>query len=118
MGPDDIYSSNGGLFIARNWPFVYYLQFAYKITAGQYLALTRRLPDWTKIDRFDIEARAEGDPTKDQMRLMVQSLLAERFLATRRSRFQCSHLFWQNRERLGQSSCRIQRVTPRVRTPL
>lgn len=79
MGPDDIYSSNGGLFIARNWPFVYYLQFAYKITAGQYLALTRRLPDWTKIDRFDIEARAEGDPTKDQMRLMVQSLLAERF---------------------------------------
>ena len=79
MGADDIYSSNGGLLIARNWPFAYYLQFAYKMTAGQYLAATRRLPEWARTDRFDIEARAEGDPTKDQMRLMVQSLLAERF---------------------------------------
>jgi uncharacterized protein (TIGR03435 family) len=30
-------------------------------------------------DLFDIEARAEGNPTKDQMRLMAQSLLADRF---------------------------------------
>jgi uncharacterized protein (TIGR03435 family) len=79
MGADDRFSSTGGLFIARNWPFAYYLQFAYKMTAGQYLATTRRLPDWAGTDRFDIEARAEGNPTKDQMRLMVQSLLADRF---------------------------------------
>jgi uncharacterized protein (TIGR03435 family) len=30
-------------------------------------------------ERFDIKARAEGDATKDQMRLMMRSLLAERF---------------------------------------
>src|SRR5580658_5634043 len=30
-------------------------------------------------DFFDIEAQAPGNPTKDQMRLMIQSLLAERF---------------------------------------
>ena len=29
--------------------------------------------------RFAIEARAQGTPTKDQMRLMMQSLLADRF---------------------------------------
>ena len=28
---------------------------------------------------YVIEARAEGKPTKDQVRLMMQSLLAERF---------------------------------------
>ena len=31
------------------------------------------------MDPFDIEARAAGNPTKDQMRLMMQSLLADRF---------------------------------------
>jgi uncharacterized protein (TIGR03435 family) len=30
-------------------------------------------------DLFEIEAHAEGNPTKDQMRLMMQSLLADRF---------------------------------------
>jgi uncharacterized protein (TIGR03435 family) len=38
-----------------------------------------QMPDWIKTERFDIEAKVEGDPTKDEMRLMMQSLLAERF---------------------------------------
>ena len=33
----------------------------------------------TPTDHFTIQARAAGNPTKDQMRLMVQSLLADRF---------------------------------------
>ena len=37
------------------------------------------LPKWAVTDRFDIQARAPGNPTKDQMRLMMQSLLADRF---------------------------------------
>jgi uncharacterized protein (TIGR03435 family) len=37
-----------------------------------------QLPKSLTID-FDIEARAPGNPTKDQMRLMMQSLLADRF---------------------------------------
>jgi uncharacterized protein (TIGR03435 family) len=38
-----------------------------------------KLPDWARTSRFDIEARSEGNPTKDDMRLMMQSLLEERF---------------------------------------
>jgi uncharacterized protein (TIGR03435 family) len=37
------------------------------------------LPKWVDTDAFEIEAKAAGNPTKDQMRLMMQSLLAERF---------------------------------------
>jgi uncharacterized protein (TIGR03435 family) len=38
-----------------------------------------KLPKWTSTEYFDIQARAVGSPTKDQLRLMMQSLLAERF---------------------------------------
>jgi len=37
------------------------------------------LPKWVTTDNFEIQAKAEGNPTKDQMRLMMQSLLADRF---------------------------------------
>ena len=36
-------------------------------------------PDWIQSDRFDVAAKAEGDPPPDQMRLMLQKLLADRF---------------------------------------
>jgi uncharacterized protein (TIGR03435 family) len=52
-----------------------YLRFAYKLGQGDLLDL----PAWVYNDGFDIEARAEGNPTKDQMRLMMRSLLASRF---------------------------------------
>ena len=45
-------------------------------------ALLTRLPKWFDTDFFEIEARAEGNPTRDQMRLMMQSLLSERFKLT------------------------------------
>jgi len=41
--------------------------------------LLPQLPEWVTAERFDIQARADGNPTKDQMRLMMQSLLADRF---------------------------------------
>src|SRR5580704_8122016 len=74
MGPGDAYVS-GTLFSATNQALIVYLRFAYKLGQGGLL----RLPGWVYNDRFDIEARAQGNPTKDQMRLMVQSLLADRF---------------------------------------
>jgi bla regulator protein blaR1 len=37
------------------------------------------LPKWVATDHFVIQAKAEGNPTKDQMRLMMQSLLSDRF---------------------------------------
>jgi uncharacterized protein (TIGR03435 family) len=37
------------------------------------------LPRWIYNERFDVEARANGEPAKDQMRLMMRSLLKDRF---------------------------------------
>ncbi len=74
------YSPSGGLFSGVNQPLYVYMTFAYKTTNYQNLYLLSQLPKWVTADRFDIEARAaEGNPTKDQMRLMMQSLLADRF---------------------------------------
>ena len=38
-----------------------------------------QLPEWVTTERFDIQARAEKNPGKDEMRLMMRSLLADRF---------------------------------------
>jgi uncharacterized protein (TIGR03435 family) len=58
-----------------------YIEFAYKIwlTAEERRAVLSKLPEWVKTDRFDIEATAPLHATKDQYRLMVQTLLTERF---------------------------------------
>ena len=37
------------------------------------------LPEWGGSDRFDIDARADGNPSKDELMLMLQTLLADRF---------------------------------------
>jgi uncharacterized protein (TIGR03435 family) len=36
-------------------------------------------PAWLKTDRFDIDAKTEGDPSRRQMMAMLQTLLADRF---------------------------------------
>jgi uncharacterized protein (TIGR03435 family) len=36
-------------------------------------------PRWLESDRFDIEAKTEGDPPRERIQLMLQSLLADRF---------------------------------------
>jgi uncharacterized protein (TIGR03435 family) len=36
-------------------------------------------PSWANSDRFDVEGKAEGNPTREQFMLMLQSLLADRF---------------------------------------
>jgi uncharacterized protein (TIGR03435 family) len=80
LSPDDSYVSTGGRFFA-DFPLPVYIEFAYKIwlTDEQRSALLERLPKWVGSQSFVIEARAPGNPTKDQMRLMVQSLLEDRF---------------------------------------
>jgi bla regulator protein BlaR1 len=57
------------------------IEFAYKLFLApeQRHAILASLPKWVSTDKFDIHARAVGKPTKDQMRLMMQALLAERF---------------------------------------
>jgi len=79
LGPGDVYASNGGLFKAINVPLIAYIAFAYRIMGNQTQYVFAQLPRWVEEDRFDIEARSDGQPTKDQLRLMMRSLLAERF---------------------------------------
>jgi len=56
------------------------IAFAYRLSFGEQKELKSQLPKWALAERFDIEARAPiSNPTKDQFRLMVQSLLADRF---------------------------------------
>jgi uncharacterized protein (TIGR03435 family) len=81
LSPDDAYSPTGGLLIADD-PLATYIEFAYKIwlTREQWHTMYAHLPKWVTDDGYQIRARAEGtNPTKDQMRLMMQSLLKERF---------------------------------------
>ena len=87
----DVYYPTGGVFSATNQSFVAYLIFAYKVNVSEFRGgLMRRLPKWAITDKFDIIARAESQkPTKDEMRLMLQSLLEDRFkLKVRREKQQ------------------------------
>lgn len=74
LGPGDAYAP-GGTFSSRNQPLIAYLRFAFKLGQSDLPGL----PPWIYTERFDIEARSAANPTKDQMRLMTQSLLADRF---------------------------------------
>ena len=73
----------GGRFTVRNMPLRALITFAYDLQGFQ----LQGGPDWITVDRFDIVAKAEGDPEPvrigspggDPLRLMLRSLLAERF---------------------------------------
>jgi len=79
LGPQEMFSPTGGLLSATNWPLLQYVIFAYKLTPAQTQQMQSQLPKWASTDRFDIQARGAGNPTKDQFRLMMQDLLADRF---------------------------------------
>lgn len=81
LSPDDAYANTGGLLNA-DFPLATYIEFAYKIwpTREQWQTMYAHVPKWVQTDAYEIHARAaETNPTKDQMRLMMQSLLKERF---------------------------------------
>ena len=68
-----------GLF-SDSAPVAMYILFAYDIQdPSQIQTLLKSLPDWAKSDNYEIEARADGIPTREQMRMMMQSLLKDRF---------------------------------------
>jgi uncharacterized protein (TIGR03435 family) len=71
----------GNLYLAKNIKLIQFIAFAYSLTQIQLRSLELHVP-WTTEDRFDIEARAQGSPTKADYRLMMQSLLADRFKLT------------------------------------
>src|ERR1035437_1335771 len=80
MSADDGLPPSNGLLDA-DFPLIVYIQFAYKLwfTPEETRPLYASLPKWVLSDIYEIHAQAEGKPSKDQMRLMMQSLLADRF---------------------------------------
>jgi len=70
---------NGGLLSAVKFPLWSYISFAYKLTPGQAQLMASQSPKWISTNRFDIQARAAANTTRDQMRVMMQYLLADRF---------------------------------------
>lgn len=80
LSADDWFVEPHGRFHA-DFPIKVYIEFAYKIwpTGEEERAMLANVPTWVKDVRYDIEATAPEHATKDQYRLMMQSLLAERF---------------------------------------
>lgn len=80
LGPGDAYTPTGGRFLTKNISLLDYIRFAWKLSDGQVGLLEASAPKWIATERFDITAKSDlPNPTKDQMRLMVQSLLTSRF---------------------------------------
>lgn len=104
----------GGRFYA-GFRLMDFITFAYKLqlTDEQRRTALAQIPKRVNTDFYVIEARAAGNATKDQMRLMMQSLLAERFqlavhFETREGPVLALTL--DNPGELGRSSVRIRRV--------
>ena len=79
LGPGAVNAPTGGLLSATGYPLASYVGFAYDLTGGGIRLLFPQLPAWAISDRYDIHARAAGNPTKLEMRPMMQALLKERF---------------------------------------
>jgi uncharacterized protein (TIGR03435 family) len=83
LGSGNVFGPTGGFLVAKGFTVLYYLEFAYKLADYQAEAFQKAAPGWVSTDRFDIEARTGvTNVTKDQLRLMMQSLLADRFKLT------------------------------------
>jgi uncharacterized protein (TIGR03435 family) len=79
MSIEDVALPPGGR-ISATGALGMYIHFAYKLSVFQDRAAFDHMPKWATTELFDIEAKAPTtDATKDQMRLMMQSLLADRF---------------------------------------
>ena len=71
-------SSDPGLFRCENFSLAYLVNWAYELGANRLSA-----PDWMNSTSFDISAKVPKGTTKEQLCLMLQNLLADRFkLAT------------------------------------
>src|SRR6202012_1907758 len=94
IDPDGARSAAGGYLITTHQALWRYISFAYKLSGTQELSLRFSMfsgapksgaPFWVtgsfdaSPEYFDISARAPADTSIDQMRLMMQALLADRF---------------------------------------
>jgi uncharacterized protein (TIGR03435 family) len=69
------FTSPGGRFRASATSLKYLMEWAYGIQPSQHSAG----PSWLGNERYDIVAKAPGNASDEEMKLMVQGLLADRF---------------------------------------
>jgi uncharacterized protein (TIGR03435 family) len=75
----DAAPAQGGLF-SWNVQLPWLINFAYDLRSSQTRRQAREaLPKWAQESWFTVDARAEGKPSRDDVRQMVRSLLADRF---------------------------------------
>jgi hypothetical protein len=67
----------GGNLLAVNWTLMDLLTFAYDVHAHQIIGA----PAWSTTEKYDITAKVEGEgqPSQEQLRIMLRKLLADRF---------------------------------------
>src|SRR5450755_3889244 len=66
------FASPGGRFTAKATSLKFLLEWAYGILPSQH----SDGPSWIENDRYDIVAKAEGNATEAQMKVMTRALLA------------------------------------------
>jgi uncharacterized protein (TIGR03435 family) len=66
----------GGRYVAINATARWIVELAYQPMLRQQIVGG---PEWMSGERFDVVARAEGNPSVDMLRLMLQRLLVDRF---------------------------------------
>jgi uncharacterized protein (TIGR03435 family) len=69
----------GGRFVMTNIPLRPLISMAYNLPPGLARGAMIGAPGWTDSERYNIEAKAEGNTPREQMILMLQSMLADRF---------------------------------------
>src|ERR1035438_3143051 len=69
------FTSPGGRFEAHATSVKFLLEWAYDLLPSQHSAG----PAWMENDRYDIIAKASGNATDDDMKLMTRTLLSDRF---------------------------------------
>ena len=67
--------SRNGRYETTNEPLFQLLSWAFQVREYQIIG-----PDWLKSDRYDIRAKAPDGAAEDQIPLMLQSLLADKFI--------------------------------------
>ena len=69
----------GGRLVAANIPLRPLVSLAYNLALSLGRGAIIGTPDWFESERYNIEAKADGNPPREQMILMLRSLLADRF---------------------------------------
>jgi uncharacterized protein (TIGR03435 family) len=77
-GRSSLSSFPTNLFTMKGVPLTFLIQLAYNIESADYISA---MPGWMESQEYDVSAKVEGDRqlTLEQMRPMLQGMLAERF---------------------------------------